>query len=65
MSEACRGKWWVWPFCFLSRERANGSCDNFDAYIKLRIASPAISFPARVVVQKALYRFVLVSEACG
>ena len=34
---------------------------NFDALhvrIKLRIASPPVSFPARVVVQKALYRFV-------
>ena len=26
--------------------------------IKLRIASPPVSFPTRVVVQKALYRFV-------
>ena len=51
-------------FLFPGRERANGSCDNFDAWHKIKDCLPAVSFPARVVVQKALYRFVgaLVSE---
>ena len=31
-------------------------------FIKLRIASPPVSFPARVVVQKAVYRFVSACE---
>ena len=45
-------------FLFPGRERANGSCDSFTClFIKLRITSPPVSFPTKVVVQKALYRF--------
>ena len=47
-------------FLFHGRERANATCVVVTTLmrIKLRIDCFPVSFPARVVVQKPLYRFV-------